>query len=152
MPPGEIMKPEVKVMHTVRKQLEDSKTMAFYNITEECILEMFPPPFQIFVKQWSGGTVTLIVRLQNTVKDVKKKIFVKLGLPVDVQGLVFAGIGDLKTLVREKVKKPVKEAFLRGKKLREQLYLILFSSSFLNAISELSSTDTVNIYMMPVAT
>ncbi|XP_059650856.1 uncharacterized protein LOC132296828 [Cornus florida] len=196
MPSGEIMKPEVKVLYTVRDvkdiigsmvrfpvadwnlifagmQLENSKTLAFYNITEECILEMLPPTIQIFVKNWSGETITLDVGRQDTVKDVKEKLFDKLGLPVEVQSLVFAGrslendcelasyniqkdstlnisfwpttlvykaklseigdfstgvldtttIGDLKALVREKVKKPVKEAFLRGKALKDQVSL-----------------------------
>uniref|UniRef100_A0A5B7BFA4 Ubiquitin-like domain-containing protein n=1 Tax=Davidia involucrata TaxID=16924 RepID=A0A5B7BFA4_DAVIN len=114
MPTGEIVKPEVKVLYTIRdvktivgslvgfpvsdqdlfyagKQLEDWKTLAYYNIKEESILEMLLSTFQIFIKNCSGKTVTLDVCQQDTVKDVKNKIFHKSGTPVNVQSLVFAG-------------------------------------------------------------
>ncbi|XP_059629499.1 polyubiquitin-like [Cornus florida] len=87
MPSGEILKPG-------RLQLENSKTLAFYNITEECILEMLPPTIQIFVKKWGGETITLDVVRQDTVKDVKEKLFDKLGLPVEAK---LSEIGDFST-------------------------------------------------------
>jgi hypothetical protein len=43
------------------KQLEDHMTLASYDIKEETILEMFPALIQIYVKTWSGETITLDV-------------------------------------------------------------------------------------------
>lgn len=80
MPSGEILKLEVKALHTVHdvraiiqsmvgvaasnqnltyegRQVEDSKTLACYNIKENSLLEMLPLPslpFQIFVKELAG--------------------------------------------------------------------------------------------------
>ncbi|XP_058197437.1 polyubiquitin 11-like [Rhododendron vialii] len=116
MPSGEILKLEVKVLHTIHdvkaiiqsmvgfsvsmqkltyagNLVEDSKTLACYNIEENSLLEMLPLPFQIFVKDWGGKTTVLNVFKEDRVVDVKKKFLNKLGLPVTVHPfyLVFAG-------------------------------------------------------------
>ncbi|CAK9151316.1 unnamed protein product [Ilex paraguariensis] len=114
MPAGKILKLEVKVLYTVHdvkaivgsmvgfsvsdqslvyagNLLEDSKTLACYDIKEEAILKMVPSTIQIFVKRWNGVTMTLDVYQQDTVQDVKNKIFHKVGLPVNVLSLVYAG-------------------------------------------------------------
>ncbi|XVE65800.1 hypothetical protein DITRI_Ditri08aG0028400 [Diplodiscus trichospermus] len=111
---GEIVKLKVKVTFTVAdvkaiaesmlgasvgslfylgEQLEDSKILACYDIKEESMLEMLHPLFQIFVKTWSGRTLTLYVKQSNTVQDVKDKIFQKLNLkiPVHLLSILFAG-------------------------------------------------------------
>ncbi|KAF5465909.1 hypothetical protein F2P56_015872 [Juglans regia] len=114
---GEILKLKAKVLYTVHdvkaiiesmtgflvndldliyagKRVEDSKTLASYDIKEEATLEMFPAMMQIFVKTWSGKTITLDVQKANTITDVKDKIFHKLRILADRLSnvsIVFAG-------------------------------------------------------------
>ncbi|XP_052208607.1 polyubiquitin-like [Diospyros lotus] len=114
MPNGEILKPEVKLLSTIHdvkaimgsiigfsgsehciicagKELENSKTLAYYGITEDAILEMVPSAFPIFVKDLNGKTVVVKVHQNDTVKDVKCKIFNKEEKVVDFTSLLFAG-------------------------------------------------------------
>lgn len=114
---GEILKLEVKVLHTVHdvkaiiesmtgvlvndldliyagKRVEDSKTLASYDIKEEATLDMFPAMMQIFVKTWTGKTITLDVQKGNTIADVKDKIIHKLKILADHLShvsIIFAG-------------------------------------------------------------
>lgn len=111
---GEILKLEVKVLFTVGdvkaivgsmtgvlvsdwdliyagKKLEDCKTLARYDIKEEDILQMLPALIQVFVKMWSGKTITVDVQRCDSVKDVKDKIFHKLKISSNYQSIVFAG-------------------------------------------------------------
>ncbi|XP_022760307.1 polyubiquitin-B-like [Durio zibethinus] len=109
---GEVVKLKVKVTFTVAdvkaiagsmlgvsigslfysgQQLEDSKILACYDIKEESMLEVLHPLFQIFVKTWSGRTLTLDVQQSTTVQVVKDKIFQKLKIPVQLQSIIFAG-------------------------------------------------------------
>ncbi|CAB4261814.1 unnamed protein product [Prunus armeniaca] len=61
------------------KQLEDLKTLAFYDIRDEYVLEMSPHLFQIFVKVFDGRrTLTIDVKQSDVVEDVKVKVFRKL--------------------------------------------------------------------------
>ncbi|XP_043703316.1 polyubiquitin-like [Telopea speciosissima] len=73
------------------QQLVDGQTLVYYDITEESVIEMLPPSFQIFVKTWSGKIITLEVESSNTVKDVMAKINQKLGGSTSQQRLQFAG-------------------------------------------------------------
>ncbi|XP_042518302.1 polyubiquitin-like [Macadamia integrifolia] len=73
------------------QQLVDGQTLAHYSITEDSVIEMLPPSFQIFVKTWSGKTITLDVESSNTVGDVTAKINQKLRFSSAQQRLQFAG-------------------------------------------------------------
>ncbi|PRQ36673.1 putative ubiquitin [Rosa chinensis] len=113
-PSGKIVEFEVKVLYTVRdvkqivesfigcpvvdcsmvyegNELQDFKTLAFYNIEENSTLEVKPSWIQIFVKTWSGKTITLDVTRSNTVREVKEKIFCKVRVPTIRQSIVFSG-------------------------------------------------------------
>ncbi|PRQ36675.1 putative ubiquitin [Rosa chinensis] len=113
-PGGKIVEFEVKVLYTVSdvkqivesfigcsvvhyslfyegNELQDFKTLAFYNIKENSTLEVKPSGIQIFVKTWSGKTITLDVTRSNTVREVKEKIFCKVRVPVIRQRIVFSG-------------------------------------------------------------
>jgi hypothetical protein len=47
---------------------------------------------QIFVKTLWGTTITLDVNLEDTIQETKLKIFVKTGIFIDQQRIIFAGI------------------------------------------------------------
>ncbi|KAL5542297.1 hypothetical protein UlMin_010007 [Ulmus minor] len=72
-------------------ELQDSRTLAFYGIEENSILELQPTWFQIFVKMWNGKTITLYVNQSNTIQDVKEKLFCKMGMPIRHQYIMFSG-------------------------------------------------------------
>ncbi|KAH7859155.1 hypothetical protein Vadar_032303 [Vaccinium darrowii] len=114
MPSGKILKPEVKVLHTIHdvkaiiwsmvgfedgaedltyagKLLEDSKTLAACNIKEDSLLEMLIWTFKIFVKDLTGKTLVYKVCKEDRVLDVKNKISDKQGGPVSNSCLIFAG-------------------------------------------------------------
>ncbi|KAG5247359.1 polyubiquitin [Salix suchowensis] len=102
-PAGETLKLKVKLLYSVSEvkaiiggvigvpDTEDSNSLACYNLQEESVLEMSPHTFQVFVKAWSGKTITLNVHHRDTVQDVKDKIFQKLGGPGYCQSIVFSG-------------------------------------------------------------
>ncbi|KAJ4969492.1 hypothetical protein NE237_016193 [Protea cynaroides] len=73
------------------RQLVDCHTLAYYNITEKSVIQMLPTTFQIFVKTWSGKTITLEVESFNTIRNVMAKIDKKLGVSTFQQRLQFAG-------------------------------------------------------------
>ncbi|XP_041001389.1 polyubiquitin-B-like [Juglans microcarpa x Juglans regia] len=114
---GEILKLEVKVLHTVhdvkaiiesmtgvlendfdliyaeKKRVKGCKTLASYDIKEEANLKMSPAMMQIFVKTWSGKTITLNVQKCDTISDLWRKIVYKLRMcvPLSNMRIVFAG-------------------------------------------------------------
>ncbi|KAI5348091.1 hypothetical protein L3X38_000978 [Prunus dulcis] len=113
-PSGKIVKVEVKVLYTLQdvkaiiesfigcpvadcrmiyagNELQDCKTLAFYNIEENSTLEVLPSWIQIFIKTWNGKTIMLDVARSNTVREVKDKIFCKVRVPVHFQSIVFSG-------------------------------------------------------------
>lgn len=129
-PSGKIVEFEVKVLYTVRdvkqivesfigcsvvdcsmvyegNELQDFKTLAFYNIEENSTLEVKTSWIQIFVKTWSGKTITLDVTRSSTVREVKDKIFCKVRVPVIRQSIVFAGkrLGDKCSLASYNIEK-----------------------------------------------
>lgn len=113
-PSGKILKFDVNLLYTVRdvktivesiiwcpvsdckmiyagNELEDSKSLAFYGVEESSSLELQASWIQIFVKTWSGKTITLYVTLSNTVNEVKEKLSCKVGVPICWQSIVFSG-------------------------------------------------------------
>ncbi|KAF3963394.1 hypothetical protein CMV_012214 [Castanea mollissima] len=104
----EIVKLEVKLLFTIREvnaiiggmigvpvddwdlvyagnKLTGCKTLASYGIEEGTVLKMFPAMIQIFVKTWSGKTITIYVQHHYTIKNVKYRI------RCDFQIILFAG-------------------------------------------------------------
>ncbi|KAL6189432.1 hypothetical protein ACLB2K_040821 [Fragaria x ananassa] len=74
-------------------ELEDLKTLAFYDVKDESVLEISPPPFQIFVKVCDGKHISIDVKPSDSVKELKRAIFHKLNvsmMPFDFYKLVFS--------------------------------------------------------------
>ncbi|XP_061991568.1 polyubiquitin-like isoform X1 [Rosa rugosa] len=143
-PSGETFKFKVKPLFTVRdvktivesytgcsvsdhnliysgNELEDLKTLAFYDIEDESVLEVSPRSLQIFVKVCDGKIITVDVKQSDSVKELKSKIFRKLNvsmMPFDFYKLVFRGeqLDEVRDLASYNIR--------RGSKLR----LVLSSS------------------------
>ena len=72
---------------------DDGKTLGDYGIRKEetIIIYRLRQAMQVFVKAWSGKTITLGVQPSSIIKEVKDQIQEKLGIPTDIQQLCFAG-------------------------------------------------------------
>ncbi|XP_042515554.1 polyubiquitin 11-like [Macadamia integrifolia] len=78
------------------KQLNDNQTLADYDIqkgsTLNLVLRLRGGVERIVIKTLTGETITLRVETLGTIGDVKAMIEEKVGVPRDMQRLVFAGI------------------------------------------------------------
>ena len=74
------------------KLLQDERTLSDYHIPEESTLQLEPLPpgyMDIFVKTFTGGTLTFMVQTNETVGDLKSRIQSSEDIPPDQQALTF---------------------------------------------------------------
>ena len=78
-------------------QLEETRQRKAQNDSQE--LEA-GTAFQIFIKTLTGKSLTLVVRKEDSIKELKEKIQVKQGIPANQQRIVYAEkqLQDDKTL------------------------------------------------------
>ena len=89
-----------------KKELDNYKTLAYYNIKQGSTLELFCP-FQIFVKNLSGKSIVIEAEPSDTVEEIKSKIQDKEGVPLDKQRLISGGknLEDNNTLADYNIQK-----------------------------------------------
>ncbi|KAK4352648.1 hypothetical protein RND71_028166 [Anisodus tanguticus] len=75
-----------------KQKLEDQKEIYLYDIKEDSLLQVVSGTIQIFIRKLCTGEIIMLdVHRHYLVKDVKSMLLNKLGIPVHLQLLFFAG-------------------------------------------------------------
>ena len=91
------------------QQLEDGRCLSDYNVPSEAtlhlVLRLRGGGIQIFIKTFTGKTITLVMEPSDTIKNLKLKIQDKEGIPPSQQHLIFRRqeLKDHQTLYEYKV-------------------------------------------------
>ncbi|CAD8186805.1 unnamed protein product [Paramecium pentaurelia] len=75
-------------------ELDDNKTLSQIGITNNTILQLLlrlKGGGQVFIKTLAGKTITVSAEYNQTIKELKKTIYERCGIPPQQQRLIFGG-------------------------------------------------------------
>ena len=75
------------------RPIETYRRIGYYSIADNSVVDVELRHYEltVYIKTLSGQTISVKVTPQDTVRDVKQKIFEQEGIPVDKQRMIFVG-------------------------------------------------------------
>jgi ubiquitin len=89
------IRPDLQLVYFAGNELDDSLTLSHYNIQQDALLQLrirnLPGDFYVTVKTLGGRTLTIGGEASDAIENLRQKIQDLVGLPPDLQRLIFAG-------------------------------------------------------------